>query len=390
MILAGCDRAPAAEAVSVRDSAGVTIVVNRARAAAPRWTLGEATVSLGAMDEGEAYELYQPLHALRLDDGRIVVANQGTEELRFYGPDGRHLRTVGRSGGGPGEFQEMWGMVPLRGDSLGVWDWTADRLSIYDDDGTFARLVTPTADVGGFAPRLIGAFDSTFVILRGFNPAGIFMSGGGVRQDSILLLRLALDDGALVDSLGPYPGAVRYVAMSEAGGFWMRGIKFGRGEHVVVGAGQVFVGDDRTGEIRGYAPGGHLLRIVRLPHEARAVTAEHLARHDEAYLADIPEDRLAEERRRLEETPAADALPAFDDLFVDALGRLWIEMFDLERDRPATWTILDADGRSLARIELPPRARPLDAGEDYVLLFHRDELDIEHITLHPLLEAGKS
>ncbi|HUG41540.1 MAG TPA: hypothetical protein VMM12_13715 [Longimicrobiales bacterium] len=382
-LAAACDdAAPPAHGV-VRDSAGIGIVEHEAGERPPEWSLGETTIALGAIDAGEAYELYQPLHALRLDDGRVVVANQGTEELRFFGADGLHLRTVGRTGGGPGEFRDMWGLVRLPGDSLGVWDWTAKRLTVYDDAGSFARVVTAAADVGQFAPRLLGVLDGTFVLLRGFDPMSVFGSGGGLRQDSVRLLRLAIRDGALVDSLGPYPGAERYVRMGE-GAFWMRGTKFGREEHVGVGGGRIALGDDRKGEIRVYAPDGTLLRIIRLDHASAPVTHEHTARYDEQHLEEVAADRLAEERRRLAELPAADRLPAFRDLFADRLGRLWIEAFDIEAGTPDSWTILDPDGRLLGRLRLPPGARPLDAGEDYVLLYDRDVLRLEHVSLHPL------
>ncbi|HUE77919.1 MAG TPA: 6-bladed beta-propeller [Longimicrobiales bacterium] len=382
-LLAGCDTAAVSDEVTVRDSAGVTIVENAASAAVPEWSIGAPTVSIGDIGQGEPYELYEPLHGLRLDDGRIVLANQGTRELRIFDPEGRHLRTVGRAGGGPGEFQAMWGLVRLPGDSLGIWDWTAKRLTIYDDEGNFARLVTTAGEAGGFAPRLAGAFDDgTFVVLDGFDPTAVFGSGGGVREDSLALLRYDLD-GQVVDSLGPYPGPARYVHLGETG-FWMRPVKFGRGEHLQVAAGRVFFGDDRTAEVRAFDRDGRLLRIVRLPHDPRAVTTDHLARYRDQFLEGVPEDQLAQARERLEETPAADRLPAFDDLFVDRLGRLWVEEFDGFTDRPDVWTVLGPDGRLLARLTLPPAVRPLDAGEDYLLTYERDDLDVEHVRLHPL------
>ena len=40
-----------------------------------------------------------------------MVANAGSQELRFYGPDGHHVRDVGGVGEGPGEFQDMFHAV---------------------------------------------------------------------------------------------------------------------------------------------------------------------------------------------------------------------------------------------------------------------------------------
>lgn len=110
--LAACgagDRA--ASGAAVRDSAGVTIV----ESAAPRWREGEGwrvvpepAVEIGAVEGEEAYQLHRVAGALRLGDGRIVVANGGTSELRYYGPDGRHRHTAGGEGEGRTIAVVMW------------------------------------------------------------------------------------------------------------------------------------------------------------------------------------------------------------------------------------------------------------------------------------------
>ena len=383
----GCGDARETDAPGARDSAGISIVAIGDPAAGAEWTLSpEPTMALGSMDAGEAYELYQAMFAFRLDDGRIVVANQGTEELRFYGPGGEHLRTVGRKGGGPGEFEDMWGMTRLPGDSLGVWDWTAKRLTVYDDEGNFGRIVTPTA-VEGFVPRLVGAFDDgSFVYRAGFNPTTIFQAGGGLRDDSVSLVRASLADGAVLDTLGPYPADITFVEMSESG-FWTRQVPFGRREHVAVRGDGVWVGDDRAGEVRVYDATGRLVRITRLPHSPAPVTQDDIDRYRERTLEEVEAGRLAEERRRLDQLPAAETLPAFTSLGVDRLGRTWLRLYGSDESTPAAWVILNPDGELAARINMPYGAQPLDAGTDYVLLYWRDELDVEHIGLYDLRAA---
>ena len=387
---AGCDAEAGPGAATVRDSAGIEIVEHSPGAEPARWQLGEPTLALGSMDAGGPAELYQPLHALRLEDGRVVVANQGTEELRFFGSGGEHLRTVGGTGGGPGEFEGMWGLGRAPGDSLAVWDWNAKRLSLYDDQGNFGRVVTPSGDVGGFVPRFLGTLpERSFSILKGFDPATVFATGGGVRQDSVILLRLSLDDGAIIDSVGPFPGAEQFVSMGD-GSFWMRSLLLGKQEHVVVGGDRIFVGDDRTGTIRMYSPDGTLRRVIRLGGEPRPVRDEDVRAYREQSLEGTAEDELPEQRRRLEETPVAETLPAFADLFADRLGRLWVERFDGQYDQPDTWSVLGPDGLPQAQVTMPTRMRPLDAGEDYVLAYTQDELDIERIQLHPILTTPET
>lgn len=45
-----------------------------------------------------------------LPDGRFAVADAQAEEVRIFDPDGRHLRTFGGKGAGPGELQGMQGV----------------------------------------------------------------------------------------------------------------------------------------------------------------------------------------------------------------------------------------------------------------------------------------
>ena len=84
----GCDtRQAVRSAAEVRDSSGVTIV----KSDSPSWEEGEGwrlgaapLVDIGVVSGDAAYELFRPLGAIRLGDGRIVVANSGTGDLRYY------------------------------------------------------------------------------------------------------------------------------------------------------------------------------------------------------------------------------------------------------------------------------------------------------------------
>lgn len=94
-------------AAVVRDSAGITIVENSDPAWAPgaSWTVDTAAlVTIGGDELDPLYDLGQVTGALRLSDGRIVVANGATSEIRWYDGEGQHLATAGRKGQGPGEY----------------------------------------------------------------------------------------------------------------------------------------------------------------------------------------------------------------------------------------------------------------------------------------------
>jgi hypothetical protein len=92
-------------------------------------------VVIGELDGDEAY-LFGNVRGLDVDSsGRIWVVDGQAAELRLYSPEGRHLRTIGRRGEGPGEFLDP-DIVRIRDDgSLLVRDQRNARFSILGSDG---------------------------------------------------------------------------------------------------------------------------------------------------------------------------------------------------------------------------------------------------------------
>ena len=130
-----------------RDSAGVTVVENARPVPGSRlgWRIGETpAVSIGT-EEGDPGEmLFDVRDATRLGDGRIVVANAGTSELRVFSADGEHLAIWGRVGEGPGEFSAYTPETVSRwpGDSVAADNMFQRRLEIFDSRGNHGRAVT--------------------------------------------------------------------------------------------------------------------------------------------------------------------------------------------------------------------------------------------------------
>ncbi len=111
--------------VTVRDSAGIRIVENTT----PQWQEGERwrlspepVVDIGGGDREED-QLFRVVGALRLSDDRIVVANGGTNEIRFYGPGGAFLSASGGEGEGPGEFRRLSAVAPSSATHQGFASW---------------------------------------------------------------------------------------------------------------------------------------------------------------------------------------------------------------------------------------------------------------------------
>src|SRR6185436_18685128 len=112
LALAACGGGGGGGAAVTRDSAGITIVENSGTAwtSAQAWTVVDSPlVDIGGKTDQPAYELDQVRGPVRLSDGRLALANAASSEIRFYDATGKHLRTTGAKGSGPGEYQAITG-----------------------------------------------------------------------------------------------------------------------------------------------------------------------------------------------------------------------------------------------------------------------------------------
>ena len=95
------------------------------------------------MTDGDAMqEFHRAIGMRRLADGRVVVADGGSHQLRWFAPDGRYLLSTGARGDGPGEFRGGVSIFPAAGDSLLTYDSNLQRLMLFSPDGVFGRVVT--------------------------------------------------------------------------------------------------------------------------------------------------------------------------------------------------------------------------------------------------------
>jgi hypothetical protein len=169
------------------------------------WVAPEPLISVGTAHGDSNRQLFEVVSALRLPEGRIVIANAGTSELRFVDSAGRFQGTVGRIGSGPGEYRALSRLYRAGPDSLLVLDRGLGRLSQVDLRGHF----------GGLVPAESLSQDPAFAmdvwLFRGFWVEGALTDDqrAAVKR---LLVRLPL----------PSSPAWRLVRIDDAGRSWLR------------------------------------------------------------------------------------------------------------------------------------------------------------------------
>jgi len=392
MITAGCSGSDRPEGrVTVRDSAGVTVVESTAPAWAEGagWHVGDTpSVDIGGRADESAYDLFQVFGALRLTDGRLVIADGSTQQLRFYAPDGAHLHTVGGIGEGPGEFTGMGLLVSAPGDTLLAFDFRQLRISRFDPDGSFLDAHS-LAGIERATLQMVGVLDDGTVLSRS---GGAFAPGSkpsGLGRDSTLYVfhQLPLTH---VDTLGWFPGSETFTKSTEKG-VSVRTLPFGKHTTVAAHGTRVFVGTADAYEIMVFDENGALQMDIRRPHQPIPVSADMIntykrsQRDNAAVQGQMAPNFRAMFDAMLEEMPYPDVHPSYQEITSDRAGNLWVLDPIVLGNGARTYHVFDTTGSWLGPVKMPMQFKPTDIGSNYVLGIGWDEDLVEHVQLYPLL-----
>ena len=384
-VAAACQVACRAEASAqaTRDSAGIRIVDNARPADGSRlpWRIGvEPALSIGEVVGEEAYLLHRANDATILPDGRIVIANTGSSELRVFDAAGVHLATWGREGEGPGEFTSLAGVEPWPGDSVVAWNSSTWVISVFDAEGALGRSFTLDSEAGTLEPRTV-LHDGSILGRTGE------VTGDGYRRSRETYELRRVEGGSPVE-FGTHPGEESHLEWE--GRTAVTGlIPFGRWLWEAQWGELVVLTTDDNYEIRAYDPStGALARIVRRDYENRAPTREEVDEAIEAALerAGLTGQHLEMTRRGYRSMPIVEQYPAFSNLLIDPLDHLWVREATLPgMDRPAPlWTVFDPEGRALGFIETPDGLTVYEIGADYLPGLATDEMGVESVQLWEL------
>jgi hypothetical protein len=377
-----------------RDSAGVAIVESPAPtwgADGVAWTI-DATPQLrvGAEDGNDVVVWFRLTAARLLPDGQIVVANAGSGELRFFGTDGSFVRSVGRTGQGPGEFAQTSSLrLCLSGDGrILVEDQGNSRINVYSFDGQFLRTVRlSAAEEEGRPPSLIGCSgDGRFL---GVSPVG----GGALQGNPGDVIKIEAD----------------YVSISEAGEVLARLVRLTRPPRfvhevngvisypflplypqasVTGGEDAVYVASGASSEVRKISETGELKAIYRWsnpqPRQVRSIWGQFV----EESLQRIERDDQRQRYRRFydQPLPLPELVPAIQALTVDTEGNVWAERYRLPWEAERLWDVLGPTGRWLGSVQVPHRTQVLEIGPDYLMGRHVNEYGVERLVVHAILK----
>lgn len=297
-----------------------------------RWSIEHGALSLSEtmrVSDGDGFYLGEIYDVAVRSDGRIYVADGQAGHVKVFGPEGTLRDSIGRRGGGPGEFRRGPTQVTLaRGDSLYVLDAYAREVSVFGPNHEFVRGFS----ISGGVPEQL------FVPERQSGFAAVQQQG---RHSMIQRLDAT---GIPVETLVPAPppdwhlertsGVPRTVA-----------IPYSRSSHFAIGPSDHYhYGWNDSLAITAFGVDGTPTDSLEIPFEPVPVTTEDRARKLEALPPNAP---TAEIRQRIPSTK-----PAFGHFLVDDEGRYW---FGRPTSQPDSieWWVADPDRRQVATATLP-------------------------------------
>lgn len=372
---------PSLPSFEVTDSAGVPIVWNAGPdgSGPEAWMIvPEPSLVIGEVEGEEPYQLSAVGDVIEYPDGRIGVVDEQAVEIRVFGPDGRHLWTVGGRGEGPGTFSAAPTLALGKPDTLVAWDGRTRRVTWFDGNGELIAersLRERLGELGIGSSRAALQRDGS--ILLG-DRERIEESGG--RAWTIwrpIILRTAAEPpipiGDFPDDLfGGVPSEQISLLAPFGHAIWT--VADARGGFVLTPV--------RAWELRRFGPDGALNRVVRaavprLPITSAMLEAEAAARAERTGLS------VSLIHEAYDRMGVYDSLPAIGGIVPDTEGGIWVERYDAVGAGPAIWDVFDAGGRWLQTLQTSPEMGEIIAiGLSRVYFRWRDALDVPYVRGH--------
>ena len=356
------------------------------QAGIPNWSLSPAPI-LTIQDDGTAATQFERIVGVgRLLNGGVAIANRGgANDVRIFDPRGRWVATFGRTGAGPGEFRRIeW--VAHSGDTAWFYDSNLQRVTAVLLTSTPRLLGTMPITATGSRERyfVMGRLpDGRFVVTTNVSPT--FDGPPGVHRLPGSTGIVSRTGDGTVTWLGDFKSAAIF-AHDPAGKNGGTGpIAFPPWLHGAASGGYVWIGDSGGDSLVVVRARDLSRTTVRLPLTSKAPGRDLIetARDRELRGKAAPVGSFSEAKWSAKYLP--DRLPYFESLVAGAQGEVWVAAYAGDRARPTYYVVIDSNGRSRGRVDVPAGSRIREAGLDYVILAHEDADGVETIRVHRLV-----
>ena len=319
----------------------------------------------------------------------IVVLEFKDQQVHFLDARGRHVRTVGRQGAGPGEYQNANGLVVLPSGDLVINDPDNNRFTVLGPSGDFIRTV-PMSHPRGFGWMWEAWAD----------PSGLLVENIRIRrgEDLTIARQVWSRDFATSDTLhaaecSPSPRPPRenwfYSFRSARGGTSMV-IPFIGPRTVLLHTadGGVWAAAWPGFSEIAHTPAGRCIPDVTISLSGERVPIPKVVRDSVIKRVMEVAGGHGPQQPDLELIPRT--FPPFDVMKLDRVGQLWVV-----RQRGPTerrFEVYGSNGARVATLDVPSRLeplRPMIITADRVYGFVTDEDELPYLVAWRIVKGGE-
>ncbi len=378
LLLGACSQQspPETETVDI-DSSSVQIVTSTPAGSEATCTYSEEPVLVIGDNEEDDNQWFSTIRGMgRLSDGSVAVVDRASAEVRIFDASGRHVRSMGQRGEGPGEFTDAFILWVTAGDTLWVGNYYPWSYNVFTAQGQFVRRIRlepvyPNPSSGG------GVLENGYTV----NSIQKAERDPGFGVPDTLIVEIHNPDGKFVRNLARIPTRI-YGQVSEAG-VWLYPL-FDSGAEVDALGSTIVLAHGSKPELQVLDDEFNLRMIIRWSEPNRKVTRADIRAYREDYRerrnpsnwSQYDDDRVSRE------LPAADVFPAISSVRIGRDGRIWVRQYDRPREDRG-WLTFGADGKFICHMAQLP-GDVWEFGADYVLLLHESEFGAETVRMHSL------
>ncbi len=381
LLLSACAHQAPFESIAI-DSLGVQIVKSNPTNSDATCTISEEPILIIGEDEEDDNQWFSSIRGMgRLSDGSVVAVDRKTAEVRIFDEAGRHLRSMGTRGEGPGEFLSPFILWITPGDTLWVGDYRPWRYNVFTAQGQFVRRVS--LKPAWLNPsRAGGVLDNGYTV----NARSESVRHGNFAVPDTFVVEIHDPSGELVGSLARIPNGTTGI-FREAPNFRLSPL-FQSFAEVDARGSTIVLAHGSKPEIRVLDDEFNLRTIIRWFEPAREVTSAYVRAWREDYVerrtrGTSPELRQSDYASISRDRPVAEVFPAMSSVVIGRDGRIWVRLYDRPREDRG-WLSFGADGEFICHLAQLPGS-VWEFGADYVLLLHDSELGVETVRMHRLM-----
>ncbi len=365
---------------------------------------------------GDEWETFGTVAAVAFDgEGNLYILDQGAHQVVVVGADGGFIRTVGKGGGGPGEFQRASRLAVLPDRRLAVFDFgMPGAFEVFDSEGRFLSSTPSELMLIGPGARLHPLPDGRLVAAGGtrmrlpFAGSSAEEPGDPAAQENrrpVEVITLDGEEPRILYAAWELPpeerenrqemrlgaGSSRSVFMSVRG---VRG--FEPGLHLgVLSDGRIALADSTGYRVKLVALDGRVTGLLERPIPPLPVTESI----QEGYRAqrvegagdglrisvlgsnsNLPAEIGEMMEQQIREMTFADEVPVITDLAVDWEDRIWIARSAPEGLGDGPTDIVTADGGYVGTLAATGLRIPDAFGPGGLLAYiESDELDVQTV-----------